>query len=60
MRKGCRTSKYEKKCSMYSYPLGRCKLGRVKYTCPLIEQPKKGTKKAREAQQCRDFYKMNF
>lgn len=60
MRKGCRTSKNEKKCVNYSYSHGRCLLGRVKYTCHLVEQPKKGTKKAREAEQCRNFYKMGF
>ena len=56
MRRGCRTSKYEKKCSSYDYSLGRCVLGRVKYTCPLIEQPKKGTKKAKEAELVKAFY----
>ena len=56
LRKGCRTSKTEKACPQYSYQLGRCKLGRVKYTCSLCEQPKQGTKKWREAQQCRAFY----
>ena len=56
MRRGCRTSKYEKACSMYSYQLGRCKLGRVKYTCSLCEQPKAGTKKAIDAAMCQAFY----
>lgn len=56
LRRGCRTSKYEKKCPQYSYQLGRCVLGRVKYTCPLCKQPKKGTKKDAEAQLVRSFY----
>ena len=56
LRRGCRSSKYEKKCPSYSYQLGRCVQGRVKYTCPLIQQPKKGTKKAEEAQGVRAFY----
>jgi hypothetical protein len=58
MRKGCRTSKTEKKCEHYSYPLQRCLLGKVKATCSKIQQPKPGTKAGREAQVCRDFYAM--
>jgi len=60
MRKGCRASKTEKKCSQYSYSLGRCVLGRVKYTCPLCQQPKAGTKQAKDAENCRNFYKTIF
>lgn len=56
MRKGCRTSKTEKACLMYSYQLGRCKLGRVKYTCSLCEQPKAGTKAAVNAAFAQAFY----
>lgn len=56
LRKGCRTSKTEKACPQYSYQLQRCKLGKVKYTCSLCEQPKAGTRKGNEAQKCRDFY----
>ena len=57
MRKGCRTSKTEKSCPSYSYQLGRCKLGKVKATCPLVQQPKAGTQAARNAAQVRAFYK---
>ena len=56
LRKGCRTSKNEIKCPEYSYQLQRCKLGRVKYTCHLIKQPKEGTKSFKEAESCRAFY----
>jgi hypothetical protein len=58
MRKGCRTSKTEKKCTYYSYQLQRCILGKVKATCLLCEQPKAGTKAARQAEQVRQFYNM--
>jgi len=58
LRKSCRASKGKKKCPNYSYELYRCKLGLVPATCDLIEQPKPGTKKARQAQQVRDFYNM--
>lgn len=56
MRKGCRASKTEKACPMYSYSLGRCKLGKVKATCSLVQQPKAGTKAAAEADFVRAFY----
>lgn len=56
MRKGCRTSKTEKACPNYNYSLGRCMLGKVKATCPLVQQPKSNTKAGRQAQQVRDFY----
>lgn len=56
LRKGCRTSKFEKKCMYYDYPAGRCTLGKVKYTCELIKQPKEGTKSFKEAESCRAFY----
>jgi hypothetical protein len=56
MRKGCRSSKFEKKCPNYSYSLYRCTLGLVPYTCPNIEQPRPGTKKAKEANSIRTFY----
>ena len=56
LRKGCRTSKFEKKCMYYDYSLGRCTVGKVKYTCELIKQPKEGTKAFKEAQECRAFY----
>jgi len=56
LRKGCRTSKFEKKCVYYDYPKGRCTLGKVKYTCELIKQPKEGTKSFKEAESCRAFY----
>ena len=55
MRKGCRASKNEKKCEYYDYGLGRCRLGKVKATCSLIEQPKSG-KKAADAKFTRQFY----
>ena len=56
MRKGFRTSKAEKACSLYSYSLGRCTLGKVKATCSKIQQPKAGTKAAAEAAFVRAFY----
>jgi len=56
MRKGCRASKNEKACPLYSYSLGRCTLGRVKATCSKIQQPKAGTKAARDAAFVRAFY----
>ena len=56
LRKGCRTSKFEKKCMYYDYSKGRCTMGKVKYTCELIKQPKEGTKAFKEAQECRAFY----
>ena len=56
LRKGCRTSKFEKKCMYYDYSLSRCTLGKVKYTCELIKQPKEGTKAFKEAESCRAFY----
>ena len=56
LRKGCRTSKFEKKCMYYDYSKGRCRLGKVKYTCELIKQPKEGTKAFKEAESCRAFY----
>ena len=57
LRKGCRASKTERACPEYNYSAGRCKLGRVKYTCHLIAQPKEGTKAHREALQARAFYR---
>ena len=56
MRIGCRSSKLEKKCPHYSYGLRRCKLGLVPACCAHIKQPKKGTKKARDAEAVRAFY----
>ena len=56
LRKGCRASKNEKKCSSYDYSLGRCIYGKVKYTCSLIQQPKVGTKAYAQAQTVRAFY----
>ena len=56
LRKGCRTSKFEKKCMYYDYSKGRCTMGKVKYTCELIKQPKEGTKSFKEAESCRAFY----
>lgn len=56
MRKGCRTSKYEKACPHYNYGLGRCTYGMVKATCAKIEKPKVGTKAARQVAQVREFY----
>jgi len=56
MRKGCRTSKNEKACPDYSYGLLRCKLGRVKATCFRCEQPKAGTKAAKQAEDVRQLY----
>lgn len=56
LRKSCRATKGKEKCSNYSYELFRCKLGLVPATCDLIEQPKAGSKKAKQAQQMRDFY----
>lgn len=58
MRKGCRTSKTEKACPNYSYELQRCVLGKVKAICSLVQQPKAGTKAARQAEDCREFYGM--
>jgi hypothetical protein len=58
MRKGCRTSKTEKACPNYSYGLSRCVLGKVKATCSLVQQPKAGTKAAKNAEQVRQFYSM--
>ena len=58
LRKSCRATKGKKKCPRYDYGLFRCVLGRVPATCDLIEQPKPGTKKAKQAQQMRDFYGM--
>ena len=40
----------------YNYSLGRCTLGKVKYTCELIKQPKEGMKSFKEAESCRAFY----
>ena len=40
----------------YDYSKGRCLLGKVKYTCELIKQPKEGTKSFKEAESCRAFY----
>ena len=57
MRKGCRSTKNEKKCTHYDYALLRCKLGRVPATCNLIQQPKPGTKADNRVQAVRDFYK---
>jgi len=56
MRRGCRASKTETKCQYYDYGLGRCRLGRVKATCVLVEQPKAGTKAAERAQAIRRMY----
>jgi len=58
MRRGCRTTKNEQKCENYSYSLQRCILGKVKSTCSLVEQPKPGTKAAKQAEQVREFYAM--
>jgi len=58
MRKGCRTSKTEKACPNYSYSLGRCKLGKVKATCSLVQQSNPNTKVGKNAQAVRDFYAM--
>jgi len=60
LRKGCRTSKTEKACPDYSYSLGRCILGKVKYTCSKVIQPKPGTKEFGKAQTCRAFYETIF
>lgn len=49
LRSGCRATKTIPACEHYSYQLGRCKLGRVKYTCSLCKQPKPGTKAHRDA-----------
>jgi hypothetical protein len=57
MRTGCRKSKNNpEQCSNYSYSKGRCSLGRVPFTCPLIKQPKPGTKKDKAARGVRAFY----
>jgi len=57
MRTGCKKSKNNpEQCSYYSISKGRCSLGRVPYTCPLIKQPKAGTKKDKDARQVRAFY----
>lgn len=56
LRKGCRASKTEKVCPNYSYSLGRCTLGKVKAMCLLVQQPKQGTKAARQAEFVREFY----
>jgi len=58
MRKGCQTSKTEKACPNYSYLLGRCKLGKVKTTCSLVQQPNPNTTAGKNAQTVRDFYAM--
>jgi len=60
MRKGCRSSKYEKKCQHYSYALYRCTLGKVPAICNLIEQPKPGSKADKKAQAVREFYGKDF
>ena len=60
MRKGCRASKYEKACKYYSYALARCKFGRVKATCPRIQQPKPNTKAGRDVVEAREFYGTSF
>ena len=31
-------------------------MGKMKYTCELIKQPKEGTKAFKEAESCRAFY----
>lgn len=60
MRTGCKKSKNNpNQCNYYSSSKGRCSLGKVPYTCSLIEQPKKGTKKAKQAEQVRSFYGMS-
>ena len=56
LRKGCRASKNEKACPNYSYSLGRCIAGRVKFTCDCIKQPKPNTKAGRQAAMVREFY----
>lgn len=56
LRKGCRATKNEKKCNQYSYSLGRCVLGWVKATCSMCEQPKAGTKAARDAACVRAYF----
>ena len=57
-RKSCKRGKKESKnCYQWSSGLGRCKLGRVPYTCPIYTQPREGTKAAEKAKQVRNFYK---
>lgn len=56
LRKGCRASKYEAACPNYCYSRQRCLLGKVKYTCTKVQQPKVGTKADREARSVREFY----
>lgn len=57
MRTGCKKSKNNpNQCQYYSSSKGRCSLGKVPFTCSLIQQPKPGSKKAKQAEQVRHFY----
>lgn len=56
LRKGCRTSKFEAVCRDYDYSLLRCRLGRVKATCPRCQQPKPNTVEGKLAAEAREFY----
>ena len=56
LRKGCRTSKSEAACKDYVYSLLRCRLGRVKATCPRCEQPDPNTVEGKLAAEAREFY----
>jgi len=57
-RTSCRASKNQPKCPEYSYSLSRCTLGLVKATCGKIQEPRQGTKAARNAADVRAFYAM--
>lgn len=59
LRTSCRKTKKHPTCPNYSFAKGRCELGRVPLTCPLIKQKqhRAGSKAARDAAFVRSFYR---